>query len=82
MWVTCDLARLLSDLWKPVWHKSFQILAYASHMVFHESSTREPIANFPVFIILHQILTLNPYIKSHKHIGKWLNKNTIKFDME
>ena len=30
--------------------------------------------------ILHQTLTHSPYIKSHKNIGKWLNKNTIKFD--
>ena len=31
---------------------------------------------------LHQTLTHNSYIKSHKNVGKRLNIITIKFDME
>ena len=46
--------------------------------LFHGSSVAKTTSSQ----ILHQILTHNPYIKSHKNIGKWLNKITIKFDME
>ena len=60
----------------------FSFQAYASHVAFHELSIRELVANFIVFTILYQTFTLNPYIKFHKHTGKWLIKNTIKFDME
>ena len=31
---------------------------------------------------LHQTFTHNFYIKSYKNTGKWLNRNTIKFDTE
>ena len=42
--------------------------------VVHSRVSREQVANFIVFIILHQTLTLNLYIKSHKHTGKRLIK--------
>ena len=42
--------------------------------VVHSRVNREQVANFIVFTILHQTLTLNPYIKSHKHIGKRLTE--------
>ena len=60
----------------------FSFQACASHVAFRGLSTHKPVKNFTVFTILHQTLTLNLYIKSHKHTGKWLNKNIIKFDME
>jgi len=53
-----------------------------SRGLFHGSSVASPVTKTTSSQILHQILTHNPYIKSHKNIGKWLNKITIKFDME
>ena len=42
--------------------------------VFNSRVSCEQVANFTVFTILHQTLTLNPYIKSHKYTGKILTK--------
>ena len=73
-WVTRGLSKLRSDSQNTAWQKIVQILAYASHVVFHRLSTREPVANLIVFTILHITLTLNHYIKSHKHTWKMIEQ--------
>ena len=66
--------------------KTLQIPACASHVAYfagwHSRASRKLVAKLSFSHNLHQTLTHNPYIKSHKNIGKWLNKITIKFDTE
>ena len=42
--------------------------------IVHSWASHEQVVNFTIFTILHQTFTLNPYIKSHKHTWKWLDK--------
>ena len=74
--------KLWSNPWNPTRHETVQIVACASHVVFRGLFTHELAANSPssqIFTKLsHSNLTSNPT----KNTGKWLNKNTIKFDME
>ena len=70
------------------WHTKYSLASLDSSMYFscglsrvvHLRASREQVANFTIFTSLHQTLTLNPYIKSHKHTGKMIEQNTIKFD--
>ena len=72
------------SLVKSILWRTFQIPACASHVAcFADQQSRvnhEQVAKTTYSKTLHQSLTHSPYIKSHKNIGKWLNKITIKFD--
>ena len=60
------------------WHEIVQIPACTSYLAFHGLSTLEPFANFTFFTSLHQTLTLNPYVKSHKiQENDWTKYNQI-----
>ena len=65
------LGRVTNDWWNPTCQRLFKF-----------QHTRELVMKSSFSQNLHQTLAYNPYIKSHKNIGKWLNIITIKFDTE
>ena len=84
--VTHDLAWVVSHSRKPACQRLFKF----HHVLFTWLVSRVISRNLVASIvtkttssqILHQTLTHSPYIKSHKNTRKWLNKITIKFDIE
>ena len=66
--------------------KTLRISACASHVAYFEGqqlrASHDLVAKSISSQVLHQTLTQNSYVKSHKNIGKWLNRITIKFDTE
>ena len=74
--------KLWSNSWNSARHETVQIAACASHVVFCRLSTHELAANSPSSQIFAKLSHLNLTSNPTKNIGKWLNKNTIKFDTE
>ena len=78
-----------SDSQNPVWQRFFkfkhELLMWPFRELAFVSQSRagcELVTNSSFSQNLHQALTHNSYIKSHKNTGKWLNRITIKFYME
>ena len=82
--VTRNLAWVASHLRKPAFQWLFKFQHVLLIWLILRVSSCESVANQVVKTtssqILHQTLTHNPYIKSHKNTGKWLKRIIIKFD--
>ena len=79
---THDLAWVTNDLWNPACQRLFKFQHVLLAWPVSRVGTRKLVVKSSFSQNLHQTFTHNPYIKSHKNVGKWLNIITIKFDMK
>ena len=68
--------------WEKLHSKKQQVVGFVGHsrLGLSRESIVSQVVKTTSSQILHQTLTHNPYIKSHKSTAKWLEKITIKFD--
>ena len=74
---THDLAWVANDSWNPACQRIFKFQDMLLVWPVSRVGTHELVVKSLFSQNLHQTLAHNPYIKSHKSTGKWLN---IKFD--